>query len=236
MKHPVLVFIVSILLCFESLANVVRLAAEDSWPPFAKEDGSGIARTIIEKAYAYTGTRVEFITVPYARALLMAEQGKVDGAFNVTKQASTENTFAFGSQPLLRVSASFYYPKQSKLNYRNVDEIPTDTVIATIIGYEYGDRFEANRARFAESRVASQQQIIKLLLSERIDMAILFDEVASYTLAQMGLSQDAIKQGKINHTSDIYVAFNKALANSDKLKKLDLGLKAIEQESAYITP
>ena len=33
-------------------AEEVTLAAESSWPPFAKKDGSGISKTIIEKAYS----------------------------------------------------------------------------------------------------------------------------------------------------------------------------------------
>lgn len=222
--------------CPSVFANVVKLAAEDSWPPFAKQDGSGISKAIIEKAYAYSGTKVEFVTVPYARALLMAEQGKVHGAFNVTKQASTEDLYAFGELPLLKVSASFYYPPNSKHNYKSLAEIPNDTAIATIIGYEYGNEYEKHKKRFSESRVSSQTQIIKMLMIGRLDMAIMFDEVAAYTLGEMGLSKDAIVKGEINHTSDIYIAFNKELKNSEIIKKLDLGLKAIEQESAYITP
>ena len=238
MMKAVFVLISFALFAFSKLAfaDVVRLAAEDSWPPFAKQDGSGISKAIIEKAYAYSGTKVEFVTVPYARALLMAEQGKVHGAFNVTKQASTESIYAFGERPLLKVSASFYYPPNSKLNYKKLSDIPDDTSVATIIGYEYGDEYEKHKNRLSESRVSSQIQIIKMLMIGRIDMAIMFDEVVAYTLDEMGLDRDAIVRGEINHTSDIYIAFNKELKNTDVINKLDLGLKAIEQESAYITP
>lgn len=217
-------------------AEVITLAAESSWPPFAKKDGSGISKTIIEKAYSYSGHTVEFVVVPYARALSMAKQGSVDGAFNVTKQASTEADFSFGERALLKVSASFYYPPGSNLSYTTSDMIPRGTSIATIIGYEYGDRYEKNRERFDEVRVATQAQIVNLLKAGRVDMAIMFDEVASYTLEQMQLPTEDIKKGHINHTSDIYVAFNKSHANSQIVKDLDKGLKAIEQESAYITP
>ena len=219
-----------------SYADVVRLAAEDSWPPFANSDGSGISRVIIEKAYGYSGQEVEFIIVPYARALSMAKMGQVDGAFNVTKQASTEQDFVFGEEPLLKVSASFYYHPSSKLDFSTSDEIPRGTSIATIIGYEYGDKYEANRHKFDEVRVASQQQIIKLLRTGRVDMAIMFDDVAASTLEMMMLSDKSLKKGALNHTSDIYVAFNKSLKQSRKITALDLGLKAIQHESAYITP
>jgi polar amino acid transport system substrate-binding protein len=40
-------------------------------------------------------------------------------------------------------------------------------------------------------------------------MAIIFDEVAKDTMTNMGLKHSSIKQGQINHQSDIYVAFSK---------------------------
>lgn len=230
------------LLCFVLLGgslkaqDTVLLAAENSWPPFAKSDGEGISKSIIEKAYAYSGVDVQFVVVPYARALNMAEAGEVDGAFNVSKQGSTEAKFLFGKEPLLRVSASFYYSPSSKLDYESVSEIPNGTKIATILGYEYGDLYTKNQARFTESRVATQQQIVKLLLSGRVDMAIMFDEVASYTIEEMGYEQSVLRKGALNHTSEIYVAFNKKLKGSEKVRKLDLGLKAIRDESAFVTP
>lgn len=232
-------FGLSFLLLFSWLASAgdtVRLAVENSWPPFAKDDGEGISRTIIEKAYSFSDVKVEFVVVPYARALSMAEAGEVDGAFNVTKQKSTEDTFTFGKMPLLNVSASFYYPKNSQLDYQSISEVPKGTRIATIIGYEYGDRYTEHQDKFEESRVASQTQIIKLLMSNRVDMAIMFDEVASYTLEEMKLTLNSIKKGKINHTSEIYVAFNKELAGSNKVIQLDKGLKIISSGSAFITP
>jgi polar amino acid transport system substrate-binding protein len=228
---------VMVLLGFSLKAQeTVILAAEDSWPPFAKSNGEGISKSIIEKAYAYSGMDVQFVIVPYARALNMAQAGEVDGAFNVTKQGSTEAKFHFGEEPLLRVSASFYYSPSSKLNYKSVSEIPEGTKIATILGYEYGDSYTQNQARFTESRVATQQQIVKLLLSGRVDMAIMFDEVASYTIDEMGFEQSVLRKGALNHTSEIYVAFNKKLKGSEKVRKLDLGLKAIRDESAFVTP
>jgi len=37
----------------------------------------------------------------------------------------------------------------------------------------------------------------------------MFDDVAKHYLSELKLYKDEIKQGKTNHTSDIYVAFNK---------------------------
>lgn len=208
------------------------LAAEDSWPPYAKRDGTGISRDIITAALASTGTDVEFVIVPYARALKMAEDGKVDGAFNVTKQASTLERFAFGKEPLLMARASYFYPKDTTASYHSANEIPDGTSIALIIGYEYGNVYEANRARFKEVRVSSQKQIVRLVQTGKVDMAIMFDEVARYTLDSMNLNQNTLRKGHLNHVSEIYIAFSKQADNlAHKIALLDNGLAALAKDA-----
>jgi len=201
---------------------------EDSWPPYADAQGNGLSKDIIQKAFDSVNVKVEFVTVPYARALRMAEFGKVHGAFNVTKQKSTTDKFNFGEVPILQAPASYYYPAASKLNFTTVADIPKGTTIALIIGYEYGNVYNIYRSRFDEVRVSNQKQIIQLLIRNRVDVAIMFDKVATYKLAEMGLSDNAIKKGKINHNSKIFVAFSKKKNTKNIIQKLDEGLIKIK--------
>lgn len=210
----------------------LTLAVEDSWPPYAKKDGTGISRTIIEQALAPSGIKLEFFVVPYARALKLTADGVVDGAFNVTRQPSTTNTFVFGQEPLLQAAASYFYPPTEKFDYISPKDIPNGTAIALIIGYEYGDEYEAHRHRFDEVRVSSQKQIIRLLIERKVDMAIMFDDVADYTLGEMRLDAYKIRKGRQNHVSNIYVAFSKKRPDIDKkIALLDRALKAYRQKN-----
>ncbi|WP_159820979.1 substrate-binding periplasmic protein [Colwellia sp. 20A7] len=202
----------------------IILAAENSWPPYSDEYGNGLSKNIIKAAYNAVNVNVEFISVPYARALKMTEQGQVDGAFNVTKQKSTFEIFNFGHVPILQATASFYYHNESPLNFTSVNEIPKGTSIGVIIGYEYGDNYEIYKSRFEEVRVASQSQLIGMLRNKRIDMAIMFDEVAKCKLKEMGLQLNDIKKGAINHKSNIYVAFSKLKNTNKAMILLDEGL------------
>ncbi|GGF54259.1 hypothetical protein GCM10011338_03060 [Alteromonas lipolytica] len=191
-----------------------------------------MSRTILEQALAYSDSTALFITVPYARALKMAENGQVDGAYNVTRQKNTVEKFVFGSEPLFQASASFYYPVGSAFDYVDVQSMPNGLDIALINGYEYGDTFEKQRKRFREVRVANQRQIINLLREGKVHMAIMFDDVAAYTLQAMQLPPDAIRKGSLNHVSDIYVAFSPTADNLDtKLKLLDEGLRKLKQSN-----
>ncbi|MGL5358725.1 MAG: amino acid ABC transporter substrate-binding protein, partial [Shewanella sp.] len=88
--------------------QLITLAAEDSWPPFANHLGQGISHRLIKAAFRQSNIEVSSLVVPYARALMMAEKGRVDGVFNVTREASTEGRFVFGRIPLFKATASFY--------------------------------------------------------------------------------------------------------------------------------
>ena len=212
--------------CFAN--ESIKLAVENSWPPYSDRNGDGISKDIILKAFDSVGVKVEFIVVPYARALYLAEIGQVDGAFNVTKQESTIKKFNFGDEAILQAVASFYYHKDSAMDVLSADEIPTGSSVAVIIGYEYGNNYEKNKSRFTEIRVSNQKQIIQLLRNKRVDLGIIFDEVAQYTLTEMALKPDAIKQGHMNHKSDIFVAFNQKEKTKSIIKLLDKGLRNLK--------
>jgi polar amino acid transport system substrate-binding protein len=205
--------------------ETITLAAENSWPPYSDEAGNGISKKIIQAAYNAVNIHVKFIVVPYARALKMAKNGQVDGAFNVTKQKSTVDLFNFGEIPILQANASFYYHNDTLINFTSADDISKKTSVGVIIGYEYGDNYEKNRNRFKEVRVANQIQLIKLLKKKRIDVAIMFDDVVKSKLSDMGLQPNDIRKGKLHQKSDIYVAFSKSKNTRNAMKMLDKGLK-----------
>ena len=214
---------------FSSLSNTkVLLAVESSWPPYSDSRGNGLSKDIIQKAYNAVNVEVEFMVVPYARALHMVKIGRVDGAFNVSKQENTVRVFNFGSEPLLQAKASFYYNNDSEQDFSSADNIPDGTIIALILGYEYGDTYQHNKYRFQEVRVGTQQQIVQLLRKHRVDMAIMFDEVAKDTLENMGLKNPSIKKGQMNHQSDIYVAFSKKNDTKEMMMLLDKGLNILK--------
>jgi polar amino acid transport system substrate-binding protein len=208
----------------------IILAVENSWPPYANENGSGISKEIIQTAYNSVNVKVEFIVVPYARAVLMAENGEVDGVFNVTKQKSTIDILNFGEAPILQASASFYYHKNSEMNFNSVNDIPKEISVGVIIGYGYGHNYQKNKDRFVKVEVSKQEQLIKLLMSKRIDMAIMYDDVVTAKLSKMGFSQHDIKKGDVNHIIDIYVAFSKKKNTRIAMKLLDQGLVNIKKK------
>ncbi|MGL4639559.1 MAG: substrate-binding periplasmic protein [Shewanella sp.] len=215
--------------------QLITLAAEDSWPPFANHLGQGISHRLIKAAFRQSNIEVSSLVVPYARALMMAEKGRVDGVFNVTREASTEGRFVFGQVPLFAATASFYQAKQRPLDADNKWQLPKGTVVGVIKSYEYGDEYPklVQERELNLVTVSSDQQLINLLLLGRIDMALMFDAVANEHLQQMGIKGEIVP-AFYNHTSDIYLAFSKKNPRATLLATaLDQGLLHLKNSGQY---
>jgi polar amino acid transport system substrate-binding protein len=210
------------------------LLVEDSWPPYAMPNGSGLSVSIVQHAFRAVGYEPKIEVRPYARVLTEVENGVADGGFNVTRQTSTEDVYHFGSVPILTASASFYFRKEDAVKYLGFKELPNGIRIGLINGYEYGDTYEKNRAGFSEVRLNQQAQIISMLRLDRIDAGIMFDEVANYTLRSMTPAPVNIVKGFQNHQSNIYVAFSRSRDNTEAYSRLlDQGLEIIKVNGTY---
>ena len=212
---------------------VVRIAAEDNWPPFSDEKGKGLSQRLVSAAFARQGYQVETQVVPYARALYLTTQGKTDACWNVTRQHNTEQNFLLHQTPLFQAASSFYY-LQSAQHYRTEADIPDGAVVGVIRGYEYGNLFEQHKPRFQLVEVSTHRQLIGLLQEGRLDLAIFFDDVLAYYLRQEKLAASGLVKGATNHVSDIFVAFHKEGARSAELARaLDMGLQQLQQSGDY---
>lgn len=215
--------------------QAITLAAEDSWPPFANQFGQGISHRLITAAFKQSNIEVNSLVVPYSRALMMAEKGAVDGVFNVAREASTEQRFVFGTTPLFIATASFYHKKEQAIKAANKWDLPKGTVVGVVKSYEYGDEFPllVKQRQLNLVQVATQQQLINLLLIGRIDTALMFDLVAKDNLQKMGVSDEVIPAFN-NHSSNIYLAFSKANPKSVLLAQaLDKGLLQLKNDGQY---
>ncbi|HAT42515.1 MAG TPA: amino acid ABC transporter substrate-binding protein [Rheinheimera sp.] len=211
----------------------VRIAAEDNWPPFSDERGQGLSKQLVQAALAASGYKIETIAMPYARALHETAQGDVDGCWNVTRQQSTLDQYLLHQTPLFQARASYYYHGKVR-PYRSVADIPNNTVVGVILGYEYGDLYEQHKQRFKLVEVSTHGQLIQLLDAGKLDLAIFFDDVLAYYLHQPEFQQVKLLRGHTNHVSDIFVAFTKNQARSVELATaLDRGLAELKRSGTY---
>ncbi|WP_372873247.1 substrate-binding periplasmic protein [Shewanella sp.] len=210
----------------------IRLAAEDSWPPFADSSGHGLSHRLVKLAYATESIEVESVVVPYNRGLHLTEQSKVNAVFNVAKQQSTEGRFLFGNEPLFIASASFYQLTKREPIAADKWSLPPGIRVGIMRGYEYGDEFDAlpNIVLWVAD---NQYQLLNLLLTHKLDAVVMYDKVAAEFLASTGVASEVYPVFN-NHTSELYLAFDKNSASSIPLAAaLDRGLRRLKQNGEY---
>ncbi|MCG9697285.1 transporter substrate-binding domain-containing protein [Shewanella sp. Isolate11] len=210
----------------------IKLAAENNWAPFADHDGQGLSHTLINEAFAREGINVDSIVVSYARGVVMAQQGAVDGVFNLHKEQANQDKFIFGNEPLFSASAYFYQNNSHPLNVNSKWDIPKNSIVGIIRGYDYGDELKSlTQLKFIE--VDNHHQLINLLLLNRIDTAIMYEKVANQYLTTMGVTH-VINKSVHNHTGDLYLAFSQSRPHSKLFaEKLDQGIRALKSDGRY---
>lgn len=205
----------------------VTLAAENSWPPFSKADGTGLSNQIIREAYKSQGIDVKYVVAPYARQLVATQNGTYVGVFNVTKEPSTLIKFRFCKERLFKATTAYYINEDKPLNAKAFTDLNAGERVGLIIGYEYGPYILSN-LRVEKHAVSNQTALIRMLLAGRLDTVIMFDAIAQYTLPKIPNSHK-IKRAFDGEHSDIYVAFSKQ--HKDALyfcEKLDKGLQTLK--------
>lgn len=210
----------------------IKLAAEDNWAPYAEATGSGLSHALINSAFSRVGIEVDSIVVPYSRAVVMARKGIVDGVFNLIKEKSTQDQFIFGKQPLFSATTSFYQNNQAPITVENKWQLPAGTKVGIINGHEYGDELEKLK-HLKIIKLSNHNQLINLLLLNRIDTAIMYDRVAQQYIDKMRVSSE-IAPSFINHTGQVYLAFSKLNPQAKQLARmLDTGLTALKSDGSY---
>lgn len=215
-----------------SLPVRISLAAEDSWPPFADQYGKGVSHQLIHAAFEQVGITVDTILVPYSRGLKMASEGSVDGVFNVAKLKQRQDDYRFGEQALFISHSLFFHSKSRPMLAKSKSQLTSGTRIGKVKGFYYGGEIDTlNQVEFVD--VDNQYQLINLLLTGKIDGALMYQEVAQRYIQQMKVSDDIIPAFD-NQQNMIFLAFSKQTPHSQRLASVfDLGLKKLKNNGSY---
>lgn len=214
---------------FFTSALEVNIGVENSWPPYANEEGEGISTDIVVEAFREVGVKVNLHIYPYSRIMEMAKRGELDGCYNVARDQSTNAQFIFGDEPILETSVSYYYLKGKPFKK---ELLPKDK-IALMRGYQYGDKFEENKKNYTQFRVNTQEQILKLIQRGRVDVGILAEGSADFQLKRLGLEDKVVKGGE-HMTLEVYLAFTKKKSTSSNFSKLlDKGIRKLKEKGLY---
>lgn len=151
---------------------VVR-AAIGEWPPFFAESLPyyGFVSRIVSEAYGFEGYAVEYGFFPWARSLSLVEQGEWDAAPIWYPSGERLKTLV-ASDTVLTIEMSFFYLRDHPFDWETVDDL-RELRIGTVIGYSYGESFDAaiHEGRLKVEAARSEAFNLRKLLAGRLDVA-----------------------------------------------------------------
>jgi len=215
-------------------ATDLTIAAENKAPPFSNEKGEGYSFDIINAIFENSDYRISFVSLPYPRAVASVKAGLVDAAFHLTKQLDSETSLIFGEEPLVTSSAYFYYAISTTENYDSIDKLPSQISIGVMNGFEYGKQFEEQKSRFVLVKAVDQKQLISMLVNRRVDVVIMYEDIANYTMKQLQSQQHLIRKGHVVVSSDAYLALSSSTPNAKQIIAfIDSQLKSLKESGKY---
>lgn len=174
-QQPHLLFAVLLLSApsVNTLAETERIVlGTGEWPPYVSTElmHYGVTSRIVNEAFKTGGDEVVFQFFPWARTLLMAEQGLVDASFPWSHQAERELHHWY-SDSIGEYGYVFFHLHTTPFNWRELEDLKEIRVGGTI-SYNYGDDFywAIDNGEFTVEWVHSDELNWRKLLAGRIDV------------------------------------------------------------------
>ena len=219
--------------------TVIRLA-NGEWPPYTglHLPGHGCDSQVVTEAFGLENIRVEYEFLPWARGLMLSQNGAVDGAVEWAGTAEQRRTHFVSSEPLSNQQWVFFHRKDTEVSWHRLDDLVGRTIGLTI-GYAYSDLFVSLRQRHPEmfKEAASDLLNFKKLLAGRIDLFPVERAVGLHVIGRdlhardrevLVFSPQALAEFRP------YLLLSRALpANEERMRLFDRGLRRLKDNGRY---
>jgi len=160
-------------------AEPIVLAGEDDWAPYsAAEPGQppdqppkGFSAELIRAALATQGITPQFITVPFARCMLLARSREVAGCFNATITDDNRDGYLWHEPPMFEEELSIFGPTGETGQELRIADLRGKRVAITN-GYTYPSEFMRD-ARIQKFTATSDANLLRMLVNGRVDYILL---------------------------------------------------------------
>jgi polar amino acid transport system substrate-binding protein len=203
------------------VAETITMVA-DEWPPFnaaanSREEGYmvDIAREVFEEK----GIEVEYMTMPWKRALAETRKGTYTAVIGASKTDAAG--FVFPKEELACNKLAFYVKKGNPWKFKDIESIKR-VRLGVIAAYDYrqwlNEYIKANsnnpdKVQILTGDVPLQRNLSKLLL-DRIDVVVDTEAAILWEAKRLGISHDIEPAGYGSEPSFCYIAFSPNRARS----------------------
>jgi polar amino acid transport system substrate-binding protein len=236
MRYGILLLWLLFLPCLTAAAQEKTLTiAADEWCPInCRPDSAqpGIGIELAKKIFEPLGYRINYIIVPWSRALEDIHAGHVDALVGAGR--SDDAGLVFPTHPIYNMTDDFYALDDNAWQYNGAQSLLGHR-IGVIKGYGYVPELQSYIAEHRKTPSAVQEvagddallQNIRKLAAHRIDIIIESKPIMDYTLRQQQLSGKITWRGGIRQ-DPVFVAFSPVLSESPALAQAyDAGIERL---------
>jgi|GEM_PF-540802 len=197
-----------------SKTTTLVIAVEDDAAPWSQADGSGYANDLVTAAFKAAGVDVELRVMPYARCKRMAVNGEVAACLSMSPSSDFAGLVQLSTKPLFTCHAGYFYSVNKPPRVSRQDDLPRNTVVGTVIGYEYPAAFEqlSQRGVIVREESPSEDVNLRKLALGRVDLALLtYNEMKSpeWLINRAGVNGKVKKTNFRAGTLKSYIGFSK---------------------------
>jgi polar amino acid transport system substrate-binding protein len=218
--------------------KTIRIAVCE-WPPYQSKKAKyfGGANRILTEAFAEFGVKVEYVWLPWKRAVNNGQLGLCDCVAVGQKAIEWKDSFLF-SDPVMNLKNVFFHLKDFHFDWKDIEDLKKFR-IGIQRGYSYGDKFyEAKTKGMLTLDVANTEtQTYKKLLCNRIDLHLADLEVTRFLLTRDFPDQSSkiIAHPRPFQTVQLYLMISKKCPESEYfLKKFNEGLRKLKESGKDI--
>jgi len=218
---------------------VLRLANGER-PPYTAQHlpAHGCDSQVVSEIFAQEGVKVEYEFLPWARSLLLSQNGMVDGTLEWADTPEHRRTHFVSKDPLSRQQWVFFHRKDKPVDWESLDDLPP-RIIGLTIGYVYSDAFiglqKQRPTMFHEA--AGDLLNFKKLLTGRIDLFPMERAVGRHLIAN---SFSAEEQAELTaHPKPLsefspHLLLSRALReNKQRMQLFDQGMQRLKASGRY---
>ncbi len=214
---------------------------DDAPYSFAAPNGEvrGFNADLVREALHRMGCTTKFVEMPWARALLELEAGRLDILPGALRKQERER-YAYFSRAVNRSPNVLFVHKNAAAIYRInklADLMGTNFRLGIQIGVTYGPDFETLSklpeftARF--TTLSLRKSAWKMMEVGRLDGIIADEVTALKELQELGLSKDIVRTSVVVSVEPALIALSKKSLTEDFLKDFDRSLGSMLADGNY---
>jgi polar amino acid transport system substrate-binding protein len=206
--------------------------AYPQWPPYKiVQNGTfgGIDALVLDEISRRTGLEFDYVECPWARCLIMLQDGRVDMITTIAQREERKESMDFLEPPTRDSYAiSFYTNVNAKHAISRYEDL-YGLDIGVIRSSAYFERFDQDQ-KLQKTFVTRETQLLDMLASQRLDVIVGVGANLDYLIHETGRGGVIKKSSlEVDMKDPAYIAVSKKSKHKDIVPRLEKALSDMRQ-------